>query len=208
MSASPVIVIGRQFGSGGRKLARRLAEKLGLHYYDRELLKEAAVRMGFAPEVFADNDEKRPSRFRSIASHLYGVADTYSISPMSREEIYRQQGEVIRDIASRGGCVIVGRSSDYILRDHPGLVSVFIHAPLEWRTTRIIERGDAKTQRDAEAMANKIDSQRESFYNYFTPGKWGNASTYHLSLDASLLAPDEAVELIESFANKKTGNRH
>ncbi len=205
MTASPVIVIGRQFGSGGRQLARRVAERMGLPYYDREILKEAAKSMGFSPSVFADNDERRPSLFRSLASHLYGVADNYGVTPMSRVEIYRQQGAVIRDIASRGGCVIVGRSADYILREHPDLVSVFVHAPLEWRADRIVERGDAQTRKDAQAMAQKIDSQREAFYNYFTPGMWGFAPTYHLSIDASRLTPDEAAELIESYAIKKTG---
>ncbi len=205
MTNEPVIVVGRQFGSGGRKLAKLLAEKMNLPYYDRELLREAAQRMGFAPSVFADNDEKRPSLFRSLASHLYGVADSYGSTPMSRVEIYRQQGEVIRDIASRGGCVIVGRSADYILREHPWLVSIFLHAPLAWRAKRIMDRGDAETLRDAETLAQKIDSQREAFYNYFTPGMWGHASTYHLSIDASRLTSDQAAELIETFARKKIG---
>lgn len=207
MNKEPVIVIGRQFGSGGRKLARMLAERLKLPYYDRELLREAATRMGFAPAVFADNDEKRPSRFRSLASHLYGVADNYGSSPMSREEIYRQQGAVIRDIASKGGCVIVGRSADYILRDHPGLVSVFVHAPEEWRLSRIVERGDASSIAEARNLVHKIDSQRENFYNYFTPGKWGYSSTYHLSIDASKLTSEQAEKLIEDFANSKIGKK-
>lgn len=202
MSQEPVIVIGRQFGSGGRKLARLIADKLGLPFYDRELLGAAARRMGFAPEVFADTDEKKPSLFRSLASHLYGVADSYGSSPMSREEIYRQQGAVIREIASKGGCVIVGRSADYILRDHPRLLSVFLHAPLEWRAQRILERGDAGNAHDAKVLAHKIDSQREAFYNYFTPGMWGFAPTYHLSIDASKVTPEKAVEMITIFSQK------
>lgn len=203
MTNSPVIVVGRQFGSGGRQLARLLARRLNLPYYDRELLRETASHMGFSPEVFAANDEKRPSLFRSLASHLYGVADNYGSTPMSRDEIYRQQGEVIREIADRGGCVIVGRSADYILRDHPGLVSIFLHAPLPWRIARIMERGDAATEHDAELLAHKIDSQREAFYNYFTPGMWGYAPTYHLSIDASKLDPEQAVDLILSYASQK-----
>ncbi|MBD5283988.1 MAG: cytidylate kinase-like family protein [Bacteroides sp.] len=207
MPNSTVIAVGRQFGSGGRKIAKLMAERLGLPYYDRELLRETASRMGFSPEVFAANDEKRPSLFRSLASHLYGVADNYGSTPMSRDEIYRQQGEVIRDIASRGGCVIVGRSADYLLRDHPGLISIFLHAPLSWRIKRIIERGEAKTEHEAEVLAHKIDSQRESFYNYFTPGMWGYAPTYHLSIDASKLDPEQIVDLIENFAKHKSANK-
>lgn len=206
MTQQPVIVIGRQFGSGGRRLARLLAERMNLPYYDRELLKEAAEKLGFAPSVFADSDERRPSRFRTLSSHLFGVSDVYSTSPMTREEIYRQQGEVIRDIASRGGCVIVGRSSDYILREHPGLVSVFVHAPIEWRAARIVERGDAENINEAKMLAEKIDSRRESFYNFFTPGHWGHASTYHLSLDASRIPSEQAEGIIEQFAKAKIGS--
>lgn len=195
-----VVVIGREFGSGGRAVGRIIANRLGIPYYDKELLSEAAGRLGFSPAIFADADEKRPSMFRSLMQGLYGVPDHFNTDSMSGEGVYQSQSRTIREICSKDSCVIVGRTADYVMRDHPGLVSVFLHAPVGFRAKKILDRGDASTLQQATEMARKSDRNRAHYYNYFTGrDSWGKASNYHLSLDASRLSNEVAADIIISF---------
>ncbi|MDE6695446.1 MAG: cytidylate kinase-like family protein [Muribaculaceae bacterium] len=198
-----IIVIGRQYGGTGRKTGRALAEKLGLPYYDKEIINKVSAKYGYDPDILHRADEKKPSPFRSMLLGKYGVMDMYATSPLSRESLYEAQTNVIRQISSEGGCVIVGRTADYILREHPGMVSIFIHAPQEWRAQNLIKRGEADTIQDALAKIKKADSEREGYYNYFTGKKWGSADNYHLSIDASLVDPEEMVDIIARFIEKK-----
>ena len=192
-----VVVIGRQYGAGGRKLGKKLAEKLNVSYYDKELLSEAAKMMGFSPEIFQKKDEKRPSFIRSMLSFNYGSLNaTNSPETLSDENIYRFQSEVIHSIAKKGSCVIVGRTADYILRNHPNLLSVFINAPLEYRAKLITERNDATNHDEAIEKAKKFDKNRESYYNYFTNQHWGRADNYHLTFDSSKFSIDQMAEFI------------
>lgn len=199
-----VIVVGRQFGSGGRKLGRRIASALGLEYYDKEVLSEAAERFGYSPEIFAQYDEKRPSPLRSLLSHSFGVADSfYTQSSLTSENIYDRQSRVIRALAEDGGGVFVGRSSDYILRDHPNMISIFLHAPIEWRGEQIAARGDAESKEKGMEIARRLDKMRHDFYNYFTGRNWGHSDNYHLSVDSSLFTEEELAELILTFIRKR-----
>lgn len=191
-----VIVIGREFGAGGRRIGQLVAKRLGFAYYDKELLKEASRRLGFAPDLFAACDEKRPSPLSALLQSAYGVAENYSLSPVSKEGIYRAQSDVIRSIAEKENCVIVGRTADYIMRHHPGLLSVFLCAPLEHRAKGIVSRGDAKSEEEAMAKAKKADSEREGYYNYYSGRKWGKASNYHLCLDTSKLSDEKIADII------------
>lgn len=200
-----VIVVGREYGSGGRRIARMLAEKLGVSYYDRTLLSEAATRMGYSPEIFERKDEKRPSLIRSILSFTYG-APTASIdsAPMSDEKIYEYQSRVIRDICERESCVIVGRTADYVMRDHPRLLSIFIHSPLEKRVEAIIRRGETSDRERASEIARHHDSCRQSFYNYYTNrDSWGKASNYHLSFDSTLLDDFSILKAVKTMLNHR-----
>jgi cytidylate kinase len=199
----PVIVIGRQFGSGGRRIGRLVAEELGIPYYDKELLSEAASRLGFAPEIFAAADEKRPSPFSSLLQGMYGIADNFHTTSMCGEELYHEQSRIIRGICEEGPCVVVGRTADYIMRDHPGLLSIFLHAPIESRARLIISRGDAADLQHASDLARKRDRDRENYYNYFTGGRWGHASNYHLTLDASALSDRLIADIIIMAARNK-----
>lgn len=204
--SSPVIVVvGRQFGSGGRRLGLRLAKELGLAYYDKEVLTEAAQRRGFSRDIFARHDEKRPSPLRSLISHAFGVADTYQQNPMSCEAIYDAQSRVIEELAEEGGCVFVGRSADYILRDRPNLASIFLHAPVEHRARILMERGEVPSVEKGIETALRQDRKREEYYNYFTGRKWGHADNYHLSLDTSLLSDDELLAIIRHYVEHRFG---
>jgi len=202
-SGSCVVVIGRQFGSGGRRIGKAVASRLGISYYDKELLSEAAGSLGFSPDIFVAADEKRPSPLRSLLQGVYGIADNFHTTTMSGERLYRAQSDVIKKICSIGSCVIVGRTADYVLRGHPGLVSVFLHAPIEIRGRMILERKDATSLEQAIELARKRDHDRESYYNYFTGRHWGDASNYHLSLDSSAIPEDAVIDMIVNFASSK-----
>ncbi len=198
----PIIVIGRLYGAGGRKIGRELARRFNLPYYDRELLSEAASRLGFSRRVFDNADERRPSLLGSLLSFGNGISEAFGTPPMSREGIYEAQSRVIRQIASEGGAVFVGRSADYILRHHPGLVSIFLHAPEDVRARRLIERGEAEDEAQARERLRHADTDRENFYNYFTGRPWGHADNYDLTLDSTHLDEQEAADLLESFVRR------
>lgn len=198
-----VIVIGRQFGSGGRHIGKGIASRLGIAYYDKALLSEAAESLGFSPEIFMAADEKKPSPFRSLLQATYGIGDNFHTSSISAEKLYRVQSDVIRKICEKKSCVIVGRTADHVMRDHPGLVSVFIHAPLDARVAKIVEREECRDPAEAAEMARKRDRDRESYYNYFTGRHWGRASNYHLTLDSSTLSEKDAIDLIVAFTKAR-----
>lgn len=192
-----VIVIGRQFGSGGRTIGKKIAKILGIDYYDTEILNKAAEAEGVDPKMFRHLDEKKPNVLKVLLQGIYGIADNFHTVPISGERIYNIQSRIIRDLAGRGSCVIVGRNADFILRDHPRLVSVFLHAPRSKRVEKIIKRKEAENEEEALELINRHDHRRESFYNFYTGEKlWGVASNYHLSLDTSSLDEDYIAEII------------
>lgn len=201
----PIIVIGRSFGAGGRAIGRCLSQRLSIPVYDNELLKESAQEFGFSSEIFIRADEKKPSLFKRLVTQAYGVQETFQAETLSTESIYEAQSLMIRAIASRGPCIIIGRTADYILRDFPGLTSIFVHAPLSFRAIKIVDRGDAATDVEAIELAKQKDRQRHDYYNYFTGRHWGVASNYDLTLDSSLLPADDCAEIISLYIGKREG---
>lgn len=195
-----VIVIGRQFGSGGRKLGRMIADELGLPYYDKELLFRAASRTGYCPGLLYKADERKPSALRSLLGAICGnPAADVSEGGFGEEEIYAAQSNVIRDIAAEGPCVIVGRTADYVLRDMPNMASIFIHAPLDWRAEAICRRGDAASRREAAETARRRDRLRQEYYNYFTGRDWGSADNYDLSVNSARIPTETAARIIIDY---------
>ncbi len=199
-----VLVLGRQYGSGGRDTGKRIAEALHIPYYDKELLAAAAGRLGFSEDIFKRADERKPSALRSMMGMNYGVMDTYSKSALSNESLYAAQCEVIRAISKEGSCVIVGRTADHILRDHPNLISVFIHAPLDYRIQRVMQRHPEMSISEAKNLINKKDKNREKYYNYFTGRNWGHSANYHLSIDSSTISSESLNNLLENYIKNKT----
>lgn len=193
------IVIGRCFGAGGRAIGKRLSDSLDIPFFDNELLKEAAEEFGFSRSVFVRVDERRPSFLRRLVTQSYGVQEAFGAETFNPETLYQAQSRVIRAIAKKGPCIIIGRTADYILRDFPNLVSVFFHAPLAYRAQKIVERGDAASDIEAIELARQKDRQRQDYYNYFTGRRWGEASNYDLTLDSSLMTPQQCADLICSF---------
>ena len=198
MTGNLVITIGRECGSGGRLIGNRLAEKLNIKCYDKELLTLAAKKSGLCEDIFESHDEKPTSSF------LYSlVMDTYSFGyssagftdmPMNHK-IFLAQFEAIKKLASEGPCVMVGRCADYALADNPDCFSVFVHANLDWRINRIAQKYN-KNAKEAKDMINKTDKSRSSYYNYYTNKKWGSADSYNLCLDSSKLGIDGTAKAI------------
>jgi len=199
-----VISIGRQFGSGGRVVGQRLAEELGYDYYDKQLLVLAAKEIGFEPEVFEAVDEQPKSHniFQSFGEFISGLnpSDSY----MSDDHLFKVQSDVIRQLAVTRNCIIVGRCSDYILRDYPNCFSVFLHAPMQDRIKRVCARMPIE-QCKAQAFIERNDRRRAAYYNYYSNKEWGQASTYDLSLNVSRLGVEETVAAIIAFVEKMKG---
>ncbi len=204
-----VITIGRQFGSGGRELGRLLAERLGYDFYDKELLLEAAKKNGLSPEFFKNSDERFPRFLGGSVSFAMGCSP-YTIfsgpSSISDEAINRALNDVIVSLGKKGRCIIVGRTADYVLRDHPNLVSIFVHAPLDECVKRIMKRGDSLTPQQAAAMATKTNKLRAGYYNFYTDKTWGHADTYHLCVDSSLMPMEDLADTIADYIKRRFKN--
>ena len=198
MDKKIIINIGRQFGAGGLGVAHELGRKLGIPVYDKELILKAAQDSGFSQIIFEESDEKK--RFFSLSSiFANGFGDTENY--MSDRGLFKMQSQTIRKIAEQGSAIIVGRCADYILRDMECTLNVFLTSPLEVRAARISERNGISLE-EAERLAEEKDKKREEYYNYYTFGNWGIASTYDLCLDSSKLEIEGSAEFIIDFARR------
>lgn len=197
MEKNIVINIGRQFGSGGKAVAMELGRKLGIPVYDKELIAKAAKDSGFSEELFDKSDEKK--RAFSISAILTDLVGNPAENYVSDKGLFRIQSETIRNISAQGPAVIIGRCSDYILRDSGRTLDVFLTAPAEVRKKRIAERCGL-TEDKAESLMESMDRNRAEYYNYYTFGNWGTASNYDLCLDTSILGTEGTADMIISFA--------
>ena len=198
MGEKTIYTIGRQFGSGGRQVGKALSEKLGIPYYDKELLAMAAKDSGFSEDLFHNADEKPASSLLySLVMGSYPMSSgTLGFNEMPlNDQLFQIQSNTIRKIAKKGSCIIIGRCADYILRGNPDLISVFVHAPLEARVKRAIECYEIPADR-AEDVCLKNDKSRANFYNYYSDQKWGMCRTYNISLDSSAIGIEGCVEEI------------
>ena len=202
MSKNIVITIGRQFGSGGRYVGRLLAEKLGVPFYDKELLSEAAKTSGICEEILEEHDEK-PTRsllfslVTGVQQHM-GSGSFYMDMPLNHK-IFLAQFDAIRRIAEEGPCVIVGRCADRILKDRDDVLRVFIHADEEFRAHRIVEvYGELEGADPYDRMLEK-DKLREGYYERYTRTQWGDARNFHLTLNSGELGLDFCVKLLEGL---------
>ena len=194
-----IITIGRQFGSGGKAVADELGRKLGIPVYDNELITKAAQESGFSAELFVQSDEKK--RFFSLSAFFSGNLMNGSDNYMSDKDLFAIQCEAIKKIAEQGSAVIVGRCSDYVLRDSGYTLDIFLTSPQKVRSARIMERLGI-SEENALEMIERKDRDRADYYNYYTFGNWGMASTYDLCIDSSLLGIEGTADYIIDFARK------
>ena len=199
-----IICVGRQLGSGGHDIARMLAMDFNANYYDRELLNLAAKESGFSEKFFEENDEKKgffKSLFNMQAPHLGGTSSLYRTN-FSQESLFQFQSDAIRKAAEEGSCVFVGRCADYVLRDMPNVVKVFITASMRSRIDKLLAQR-SMTPQQAKRYILQAEEKRASYYNYYTGKTWGAAESYDLCIDSSILGLEETEKLIAGFIRKQ-----
>ncbi len=196
-----IITISRQYGSGGREIGRKIAEHFNIPFYDNELITLAAKESGYAEAAFHNAETKATnSLLYSIAMGMstYGSQEAGFAHLSLDDRIYLAQSDIIRKVAEKGPCVIVGRCADYILKDRKDVVHIFVHADLEFRKERAI-RIDGVAPENAEEIVLKKDKRRANYYNYHSGEKWGKASNYHMSINSSFVGVDKAAQAFISF---------
>lgn len=187
-----VITVSRQFGSGGRTIARRVADKLGWAYYDKEIIQEVARKSGFDENYIKEHSEYAPSR----SPFAYSFMGPY-IGGMSVDDyLWCEQRKIILEAVEKGPCVIVGRCSDYILRDRDDCLNVFVQAPLEQRAKRVLDLYGKLPDVKPEKQVRDKDKKRAVNYQYYTDQEWGKAENYHVCLDTGKLGLSRSVGLI------------
>lgn len=184
-----VITISREFGSGGRTIGKKVAEKLGIPCYNSELLQEMVKETGFAADYVKEAGEYAPGGFLSAAFsyRMFG--------PTNEDILWEHQCKIITELAEKGPCVIVGRCADYILRDKADCLKIFIHADMAFREERIVKVYGEREQSPEERLRDK-DKRRAAYHRFYTDMKWGHAQNYHLTLNSGVLGLEKCVEII------------
>lgn len=185
-----VITIGREYGSGGRFIGKLLAEKLGISFYDNELLIKAAEGSGLSEAVFKSYDEKKDG-------FLVNGIGMYSYDMSLGQKVFLAQFDAIKKIANQESCVIVGRCADYVLKDYPHVVNVFICAPMEDKIERAVKYYGLNPNKAATQIM-KMDKKRRGYYNFYTDKDWGKANNYDLCIN-SRIGVEETVEAIAAY---------
>ncbi len=188
-----VITIGREYGSGGRFIGKKVADMLGIPFYDNELITEACKDSGLSPAVFETFDEKTDGFFSGAGMYSYDI----SLS----QKVFLAQFDAIKKIADKESCVIVGRCADYVLRDVPNVCNIFICAPMEEKIKRAVEFYGLNPEKAASQIIKK-DKKRKGYYNFYTDLDWGKASNYDLCIN-SKLGIDNCVNVIVNFVKER-----
>jgi cytidylate kinase len=204
MKGNYVITIGRQLGSGGREIGHKLAAQLNLLFFDKELIRIAAQESGIKEDIFEEADEKKTYSLLGGLLDLRGFLtdDVYTNYYLSNETLFKIQSDVIRKLAGEKSCLIVGRCADYVLKDHPRCLKVFVCADMSERVRRVAAVQNIDEAK-AEEVIQKTDKKREDYYSYFSGKAWGAAQSYDLCINSSFLGIDETVAFIRSFAEKR-----
>lgn len=187
-----IITISREFGSGGRTIGKKVAEKLGISCYDAELIQEIAKKSGFAESYIKEAGEHTPGNYLSsiFANRAFG--------PTNEDILWQIQCKVISDLADKEACVIVGRCADYILREKADCLKVFIHADMAFRAERIVKEYGEREESPEQRLIDK-DKRRAAYHRFYTNMKWGYAQNYHITLNSGILGLDQCVEIIRQL---------
>mgnify|MGYP005754148443 FL=1 len=192
-----IITISREFGSGGRTIGRMVAEKLGMSFYDKELIEKVAEESGLSKKYIEEGGEYAPSKSRFAYSFIGRNIDGMSLD----DYIFMAQRKVILEIAEKESCVIVGRCADYILRNRDDVLNVFIHSDMEKRAERIVKLY-GETDKSPEKRLKEKDKKRSINYKYCTDRVWGMSQNYHISLNSGAIGLDTCVDIIADLAKK------
>lgn len=197
-----IITISREFGSGGRLIGRRLADDLGIPYYDKELLSRISEESGFSKEMMEEAEMKAKNSFFYSLSSAFGTGDSGPDSLSLNERFFLAQFDTIRKIADEGSCVIVGRCADYVLRGITGATNIFIYAEKGDKIKRAVEEYNVP-EKDVKKVMNDTDKARANYYNYHTGRKWGDPVNYNLCIDSGYISIDNIVKLIKDYLELK-----
>ena len=196
-----VITIARGYGSGGRTIGQMLSEKLGIPYYDRDLLRLASDDSGINQELFAKADEKiKKSLLYRIAKNVYKgeLIPPDSDDFVSNDNLFNYQAKIIKELADTESCIIIGRCADYVLKDNPNVIRVFVHAPGE-DCINTLKEMTGKPEKELEKQITSIDKHRADYYKYYTGRNWEDAKNYDLCLNSSNLGFEKCVEIVKSY---------
>lgn len=206
MGNNTVITIGRQLGSCGRKIGKKLAEELNIAFYDKDLIAKAAKESGLSENLFEGMDERPTNSFLySLVMGLntgHGIYHHYD-DVLGSDNLFKIQSTVIRNVAAEGPCVIVGRCADYILRNEPNLIRVFIHADEDWRKLNVAAEDEIEVA-EAVTRLRKIDKRRSNYYNFYTNRTWGDVDNYDIAVNSGAIGVDNTVALLAQFVKMKT----
>lgn len=196
--SSRIVTISREFGSGGRTVARLTAEKLGFDYYDNELVTKLAEESGFCEEFIRENGE-HASYTNSLLFGLSIASMSNGYNMSSFDKLYIAQQKLIRELAEKGGCVIVGRCADFILRERRDVLSVFIHADDDYKAKRITELYGEREESVQKRIRDK-NLRRKTYYKYYTDRTWGASGNYHLTLNSGYIGIEKCADIIADLA--------
>lgn len=199
MGKKIIITIGREYGSGGKEIGKKLSKALGIPYYDKELLRVASQNSGFSEEAFLNNRDKQSEGgfFYSLVMGAYG----FSHLPISHK-LFLEQFDAIREIAAKGSCILIGRCADYALDGYEECLKVFIHGNIRHRIHRAIAKYGIDSEK-AEEIVTKMDKARATYYNFYSGKEWGDALGYDITVDSSILGIDNVVKLISEYIYRK-----
>lgn len=202
-----VITIARQYGSGGKTIGQMLAKELGIAYHSRDILKMASERSGISEVIFGEQDEKlKRNRFFRRLTDVYTGELIPPESPdfVSAKNLFNYQAEIIKELAETKSCVIIGRAADFVLKDYPNVISVFVHADEEFNLARAMER-NSMTEEEMKKFIEKTDRTRSEFYKHYTGREWTDARNYDLCLNSGKLGFEKCVEEIKAYIDVRFG---
>lgn len=200
-----VITLGRQLGSNGKVIGKALAQKLGYSFYDKELIARVAKESGLSENIFDDMDEKPTTSL--LYSLVMGVQSSKGLyyhynDILNGDSLFKAQSDLIKKIASGGPCVVVGRCADYILRENPYLIKLFLYANADERIKTVMQR-DNISEKEARSIVLKADKRRANYYNFYTNNEWGCVNNYDLCMDTAALPTEKCVDFLYSYIKEK-----
>jgi cytidylate kinase len=200
MNMNYVITIGRQLGSGGKQIGEMLSQRLSIPCYDKELIQIASRESGLGKEFFEQVDEKST---HSFFGNYFGFRSGYTgdCNYLCNETLFKIQSDIIKQLAEKESCIFVGRCADYILRNHPRCLNLFISAQMQDRIRRV-STAQGKTEKEAATFIEQTDKRRADYYNYYSNKTWGMATSYDLCINSSIFPLDTIIALIETYVNQ------
>lgn len=203
MKKNTVITIARQYGSGGHEVGRKVAELLGIEFYDKELIEMAAKRSGISSEALEHADETAANSllYSLVMSSNFMYSNTSPMMVPINDKLFITQSQVVRELADKGPCIFVGRCADYTLADRAGCVKFFIYSDMEDRINRVVRRKDISVAAAKDEIA-KNDKRRANYYNYYTGSKWGKIDNYDMCISTGKVGIQAAAEIIADYVSK------